>query len=242
MKIYIDSNLTPRYSPNGWPDKNQFTEYVPGSSHFFEGAYNDALEKAKADSVPFDITHPLTDAALALAYHKSGLACQMKDIFIEVEIGEVEIIYQVKNYGGWSDISFEDLDSTDEDYRTVARLKKAENAAMLDSAGEQIPAGYTQCPTCHGSGELIPDVDCRKCEGSGYVPQNAEPDPRDLLKEHLDVAKARIKELEQWQQEELIVWGPVLDYCQDEANAKRLGIGLGQSISTRVLEILKGIK
>lgn len=67
----------------------------------------------------------------------------------------------------------------------------------------------------------------------------------DVIRELRDIAATgakRIEELEQWKKEELFVWGPILDYCYDESNAKRLGIGLGQSISTRILEILKEYK
>lgn len=62
------------------------------------------------------------------------------------------------------------------------------------------------------------------------------------VREQLDAANNRIKELEQWKQEEILVFGRILDYCQDDENAKRLGIGLGQSISTRIIEILKDYK
>jgi len=62
------------------------------------------------------------------------------------------------------------------------------------------------------------------------------------IEDQLIVANKRIKELEQWQKGQLFVWGPIFAYCDDESNAKRLGIGLGESISARILEILKAYK
>lgn len=59
------------------------------------------------------------------------------------------------------------------------------------------------------------------------------------LTEQLDAANARIKELEQWKKEAMEVMGPIIDYCHDHKNTKRLGLSLGDSITDRVLEILK---
>lgn len=41
----------------------------------------------------------------------------------------------------------------------------------------------------------------------------------DVLRELRDIAATASKDvesLERWQQEELLVWGPILDYCQDD--------------------------
>lgn len=46
----------------------------------------------------------------------------------------------------------------------------------------------------------------------------------------------------EWPEKPLLSAAHILDYCHDEANAKRLGIGLGQIISTRILEILRAYK
>ena len=62
----------------------------------------------------------------------------------------------------------------------------------------------------------------------------------DELVKQLAAANARIKELEQWKEEELFVWDPVLDYCHE--NEDKLKVKLGSSISSRILEILKEYK
>ena len=111
--------------------------------------------------------------------------------------------------------------------------KNPKNAVsgMNDEAFARQVAGLNNPPTLYSKAADVP-------YGSEATEHNATHE----LQDQLAAANKRIKELEQWQQEELIVWGPILDYCQDEANAKRLGIRLGDSISTRVLEILKEIK
>lgn len=53
----------------------------------------------------------------------------------------------------------------------LAVAEKRCNPAILDSAGEPIPEGHRQCPTCNGCGETAPDIECKKCQGSGFVPE-----------------------------------------------------------------------
>jgi hypothetical protein len=57
--------------------------------------------------------------------------------------------------------------------------------------------------------------------------------------EQLDAANKRIAELEEWKRQELELTQPIIGYCQNDENAKRLGIAIGSSIFKRVLEILK---
>jgi hypothetical protein len=57
--------------------------------------------------------------------------------------------------------------------------------------------------------------------------------------EQLDAANKRIAELEEWKRQELELTQPIIGYCQNDENAKRLGIAKGSSIFKRVLEILK---
>jgi hypothetical protein len=67
----------------------------------------------------------------------------------------------------------------------------------------------------------------------------------EVLRELRDIAAVAAKDvgsLEQWKKEAMLAWSPLINYCHDSKNGKRLGIGLGQSIPTRVLEILKEIK
>lgn len=64
---------------------------------------------------------------------------------------------------------------------------------------------------------------------------------RDLIREVQKDCKAEqakeIAELQHWKESEMKLWGPVLDYMQ--ANYRLFGMRLGESISDKVLEILK---
>jgi hypothetical protein len=276
MKIYIDKNLTPRYSPNGWPDKKSFVDY---ENDFHVELYDEALAKAKADSVPFESiceTFHFIDKALGMPADK------MPDTFIEVDIGEVEVVEQYKNHD-WK--MREDCDERGIKpwhlLRKIARMKKPENGAHGYTEGSEIPNAliekpgpdkircdcelfvdkYFGLPSDFPVDSLVPEAQYfqlvnllsmfrdEQLAAANKRIAELENDLLDALDlkmgkgpTALSMLSARIKDLEQWQQEELIVWGPILDYCQDDKNAKRLGIVLGQSISTRVLEILKKIK
>jgi hypothetical protein len=118
MKIYIDSNLTPRYSLNGWPEKGQF--FIENSV-----AYHKALEKAKTEST--ELLAPGQFLAIAPSLKP--------DTFIEVEIEEVEVVEQWKHTGvggiGWRDgTEYTCWQMSNAGYytRKVARVKKQENA------------------------------------------------------------------------------------------------------------------
>lgn len=134
--IYIDSALTPRYSPNGWPDKKSFVDY---ENDFHVELYDEALAKAKAESFTFESVRELDDLLKG-----QGLIFT-KDTFIEVEIGEVEICYQRDFSSTFKEHRFEDV--TKEAYenysgpyaqRRVARLKKQENAQTTDLKGSTL--------------------------------------------------------------------------------------------------------
>lgn len=160
VKLWISDKLELRW--NEWPDKKSFVDY---ENDFHVELYNDALAKAKKESIPVD------GGALpgSLTY---TLMTAQPDTFIEFA-GEVEVINQHKysDEYPWEDIpagKAADVITWHTRLRKVARLKPV-NKSQLDSACEKIPAGHIQCPRCHGSGETTPDVTCKKCEGSGYV-------------------------------------------------------------------------
>jgi hypothetical protein len=125
MKIYIDKNLVPRYSQNGWPEVPQRLDYMDHAPYLSAcESYNRNLEKAKADSVPF-----LTINGFL---HESINPDSMKpDTFMECEIGEVEIGYQWMSHDGkWVDVGpgeFKGRTANGYRTRTVARLKLAES-------------------------------------------------------------------------------------------------------------------
>jgi hypothetical protein len=232
--IWIDKELTPRYSPTGWPER----EFWPEGTEKFEDNKR-SLEKAKADSVPF-----LTMNGFL---HESIDPDSLKpDTFIDVEIGKVEVVEEMFMSNPPRPTG-----------RKIARVKKQENAAHVYTEGSEIdPDRYVgYCPKCNAAiktniqGNEIGKHDCKPngiplwiIEYNDKQYTSGAGKAIKILIDQLAAANKRIAELEQWQQEELYVWGPILDYCQNDKNAKRLGIGLGQSISKRVLEILKGIK
>lgn len=140
MKIYIDKNLTPRYSPTGWPEKP-----VISAAHIYEDqadAYDKALAKAKADSFTFESVRELDDLLKG-----QGLIFT-KDTFIAVEIGEVElyvgglgVVTLAKDHQGNNSIWVEWAGGRTNVIRSqiYARVKKQENAVMGYSEGSEIP-------------------------------------------------------------------------------------------------------
>jgi len=260
-KIYIDSSLTPRYSATGWPSKKSFVDY---ENDFHVELYDEALAKAKADSIPFEL--PI--------YAISGDFMEMDlkpDTFVEVEIGDVEVVRQVKYLPGntsWVDVPIGPGTIIVSEQRTIARLKKPENAGNEYSEGAEIDDPFKLedfikklVRGFYGIGAVgwapNPDTDFetawKRYLKDGIIPEWRthcsdwkEKMPLSILSQNLEqqlaAANKRIAELEQWKSDEMYIWLPIITYCQDDKNARRLGIGLGQRISTRVLEILKGIK
>jgi hypothetical protein len=53
------------------------------------------------------------------------------------------------------------------------------------------------------------------------------------LEHEKDVLKAKIRELEDWKDQELAVWGPVIDYFHHHGECH--GLKLGQSISKFII-------
>lgn len=53
----------------------------------------------------------------------------------------------------------------------------------------------------------------------------------------MDIAKRERDTAEAWKESQMKLWGPVIDYCQE--NGEKLGIKLGESISDYVLKLLK---
>lgn len=161
IKLYISPALELRHAINGWPEQPEF------NGDFFvrygtQKRYEAALAKAKAESILVEQSDntPIT-------MFKGVLE---PDEFIEFE-GSVEVVEQVNCNGHWHDISRVTMPHEMYPTRQVARLKSVDKS-QLDSAGDKIPDGHNQCPICYGSGEKVPDVTCKKCEGSGYVPDS----------------------------------------------------------------------
>jgi hypothetical protein len=101
--------------------------------------------------------------------------------------------------------------------------------------GDKIVGAFIHLPKAENSISIMIESDGTR---SFHNPDNPAPDPI----EQLAAADKRIAELEQFKKEQLLVWSPVRNYCQDDDNAKRLGISIGDSISKRILEILKEYK
>lgn len=221
-KIYINEAMMPMHNPKGWPEAH--TEGYAATD-----MYAVDLEEAKAEAVYFENLAEVT--VLINEYIKPNT-------FIEID-AEVEVELQMR--GAFTDwVPFDSDEYRGQPTRDIARIKKqqqqdsgahsfTEAHGVIAPVNPHVAIGWKQVePLTFGE-----EMEQIRRYGQDMQRENAE------LKAKLENADKRIKELEQWQQEELIVWGPVLDYCQDDNNTKRLGIGLGQSISTRVLEILK---
>jgi len=162
--IYIDSNLTPRYSPTGWPDINR---WHPG--HCMKEDYLDALAKAKAESVPFENLKEFIFAAsqaLGEEWPTPWWEKQKPDTFVEAEIGEVEVVYQGRTEvigNSWREISkehyYSQVGSFPDRFRIVARLKKPENSAHGYTEGAEIVNEWKDRAIAHLS-EGKPRCEC----------------------------------------------------------------------------------
>lgn len=168
MKIYINKEGVPMVSRTGWPEKPSFkvpatdTGYLESAADHYGDEWVKEMERANRDAVPLESN---------LTFHMQYIAGHKYDSFIDVDI-QVEFVKQHRTFGGvkWFDYKG-DHEPSQCEQRTIARvvLEKSENAANLDSAGEPIPEGYRQCPRCNGCGETAPDVECKKCQGSGFI-------------------------------------------------------------------------
>lgn len=127
--IYIDKNLVPRYSPNGWPSIDDLCEEFQTSEAYFAEVkkHQEAIEKAKADSVPFDEE---SEKQFAMWRHRHYKNQAIKpDAFIECEIGEVEVV-QICMKGSCAQMDGCYADGMAGEFcaaRKVARLKPAES-------------------------------------------------------------------------------------------------------------------
>lgn len=118
MKIYISPTLTPMYNPNGWPKELCPADAEEARKERIKYAYE--LEKAKTEAVPlFEFIYP---------------GNLKPDTFIDIEIGEVEVVKQYKRKV-WIDFLPEELlrpYNIYEETRTIARIKpKYENENYL---------------------------------------------------------------------------------------------------------------
>lgn len=159
-KLWISPALELRYAINGWPEVPPVKASIYADT-FAMQQYEKKLAKAKVESIlveQSDNTPTMFKGVLE------------PDEFIEFE-GSVEVVEQVNCNGHWHDISRVTMPHEMYPTRQVARLKSVDKS-QLDSAGDKIPDGHNQCPICYGSGEKVPDVTCKKCEGSGYVPDS----------------------------------------------------------------------
>jgi hypothetical protein len=250
-KILINEEGRPMHNPNGWPERPGPFEYHDSTGEALDAAfdYRKALEKAKAEAIPIDVQDPLTDASLALAYHKHGIGCQSKNTFIEID-AEVEVVevyeptYTPKTKDELQIAEWESKHELPQRRKKikVARIKKQESQYNYTDGGyvppdtivpvnQHVAIGWDQAP---------PPEQLRTCEpltfgeemeqirryGQDMQRENAE------LKAKLEKAEGNLKSWE-------LLWGPVIDYCQNSSNARRLGIKPGDSISKRILEIIQ---
>lgn len=181
-KLWISPAQELRHAINGWPEPvsplHDTLMYTCNgvSAYSYSKAtelYEQCLAKAKEESIPFENMKDLLDR-LAAQHGAIKVMTLKPDSFIEYK-GKVEVVWQVRYMPSdkWIDVP---NDKKLSDYkgwysRQVAHLKPVDKS-QLDSAGDKIPDGHTQCPVCYGSGEKVPDVTCKKCEGSGYVPDS----------------------------------------------------------------------
>lgn len=206
------------YSVKGWPVAH--TEgYASTDMHA------DDLSRAKADSIPFEDEYPVKRMILHLVdytpnNHVDEIWMNAKwprfgdpkpDSFVEIE-GEVTSVWQFKLNDKWHDFSSEAVIIVNRYANEGAETRQVARMKLAEavSVNESLTAQQI-------------NHECQK--------------HNDELMKQLAEANARIKELEQWKEEELLVWDPVLDYAQE--NSERLGIRIGQSISTGILNILK---
>lgn len=225
VKLWISDKLELRYSLTGWPDKYKFgwldKEGFDGDQPGWtveggEDAYYIALAKAKEESVPAEDQYYLKRHLLEL-----------------VDFTPNHVVDDLWKGSRFKPDTFVEVDE---------EILKPVNSAMSFTEGSD-PGVGKYYEKAHGSdpeGEAF-NSGLDKTLNIGQQLEAANK-TNDELSTYLDATLKRVKELEQWKKEQLLVFGPILDYCHDEANAKRLGIGLGQSISTRILEILKDVK
>jgi len=72
----------------------------------------------------------------------------------------------------------------------------------------------------------------------GFIALESELDEvQNIIAPELTAAHKRIDELEAWKESEMKVWGPVIEYAQENRDA--LGIRLGSSISSFVLTLME---
>lgn len=226
--IWIDKELTPRYSPNGWPEQpiNNLPPSPCGQDYevldeMFED-YEKSLEKAKAESIPIEGFDAFT--------HAPGIILE-PETFVNADLGFVEVVRKwIRPDGTWADHQPNRFSKR----ITVGRVKKQENETLSEYVNrcecELFVEKYFGLPPKFAEKDLVPGADYGQLVNLLSM----------FRDEQLAAANKRISELEQWKKDQLYIWGPIFAYCDE--NADRLGIGLGQSISKRVLEILKGIK
>jgi len=225
----------PRHHPKGWPEKESFMyDDQLGNPSFDREGFDEALAKAKKESVYFEnLSHV---QALINEYIKP-------DTFLEID-GEVTLgnpCAQVRQVAHLKPVQSNPVVIPDQsDYATEEEFFNAcrERRKMMKGEVEEDTMSDAEM---HEALEALKDPkDARIKE---LEQDNAE--GFDKYQELLIVnrnLKERWNELEFWKKQELLIWGPVLNYCHNDENAKRLGIGPGQSISTRILEILKEYK
>jgi hypothetical protein len=244
--IYINSNLVPMWHPN-WPQRppSHIDFGKPGEfeRHFELGGdfgYEKSLAKAKKEAVPFDNDHEPT---VLFLNHSEFAANGYKEIkpgsFIQVEIGEVElyvhnlgVVTLSKQQHGTDTVWVEwDGGRTNVPKDSIfARIVPKDNGAMSYTEGMETQVTDITM--------VRPEYPLNRKEWNGVDftdPHSYE----DKLRRDLVEAQKRIAELEEWKRQELELTQPIIGYCQNDENAKRLGIAIGSSIFKRVLEILK---
>src|ERR1043165_5505513 len=140
-KIYINEKGRPMHNPK-WPKSEDYVVVCDGGQHghFEDEMYQKALEKAKAEAIPFDLDHFPTRDAIRV---NIPLNVPKGSYFFDADI-EVEVGWQYKVNGLWRDASEENCwkysNERGCETRQVARIKKQESG--VSSAPEKQRCEY----------------------------------------------------------------------------------------------------
>jgi hypothetical protein len=267
-KYYVDKEFRFRASESGWPQRFvKFDHEGDAETEKRLKRYQYNLAKAKEESLVIEDQGAFKSAAISSISidRLIDITEPTPDSFIDLPV-EVEFVKQWKRGNGeWIDVDVNLPINAYCETRTVARVRQGEAAEWLKAGltpalvkkkiARLKEADLPSVPMDPNAGLSLggeaavqwPWVESEPnkiftVEEARQLMQDATKDAYikyETSQQELDAANQRIKELEAWQNDEIHVWSPIIDYCQDAANQERLGLKLGASISARVLEILK---
>jgi hypothetical protein len=126
-KIYINEEGQPMHNPKGWPEVPPVKASIYAET-FAMQAYDKAIEKAKAEAIPFDLDN---DQA---SFHAINNVAHFKTwkpgSFIEID-AEVEVVEQYYDGSVWCDVAGQCVLAYQK--RKIARIKKQESGPYLES-------------------------------------------------------------------------------------------------------------